>query len=56
MYKNKAELLKMSNEEIIEYVEGLESNDSTAKTNGVEYVEWCGDVLDDVVTERGIDL
>ena len=44
----------MSLSEIARYVVGLENTDDIAKKNGLEYVEWCQNVLMEVLDELNI--
>jgi hypothetical protein len=46
-YKSYDELIEMTVEQVAEYTLDLEENDEIAKINGLEYVEWCGNELDD---------
>lgn len=39
MYKNLGELMKMTPQEVGEYIAHLEATDEVARNNGVEYVE-----------------
>ena len=54
MYKSKEQLKMMSLSEIARYVVGLENTDDIAKKNGLEYVEWCQNVLMEVLDELNI--
>lgn len=44
----------MNLSEIARYVVELENTDDIAKKNGLEYVEWCQDVLMEVLDELNI--
>lgn len=54
MYKSKEQLKMMNLSEIACYVVELENTDDIAKNNGLEYVEWCQDVLMEVLDELNI--
>ena len=54
MYKSKEQLKMMNLSEIARYVVELENTDDIAKNNGLEYVEWCQDVLMEVLDELNI--
>jgi len=56
IYKSKAQLLKMSANEIAEYCNWLEKNDQIAKINGLEYIEWCEDELMEALDELNISV
>lgn len=55
-YKSYDELIEMTVEQVAEYTLDLEENDEIAKINGLEYVEWCGNELDDYLISKNISL
>jgi len=54
MYKSKEQLKMMNLSEIARYVVELENTDDIAKNNGLEFVEWCQNVLMEVLDELNI--
>jgi hypothetical protein len=54
MYKKFDELIQMTPQEVAAYVARLEATDEVAKNNGLEYIEWCGEDLDNYLTANEI--